>query len=78
MSGPSVGQGRAHGESALKKGNIMPTDYPVILGMARGGLLDIHYRLGRVLNTCKLDDDTNQDLQEIHQYISDLLKRIQT
>jgi len=53
-------------------------DYPMRLGMARAGLLDIHRDLGRVLNRCKLDDETNDLLQAIHQHISDVLARTRT
>ena len=53
-------------------------DYPMRLGMARAGLLDIHRDLGRVLNRCKLDDDTNSQLQVIHAHINDVLARIRT
>lgn len=53
-------------------------DYPVRLGMARAGLLDIRESLGNVLNRCKLDDDTNDQLQAIHVQIAVILARIKT
>jgi hypothetical protein len=53
-------------------------DYPVRLGVARGGILLQRRKLGDVLNRCKLDDETNEALQEIHLELGELLSLIKT
>ena len=54
------------------------TDYAVLLGIAKAGLLDALRDIGNVLNRNKIDDETKNDLQSVHAHLSDVVQRIRT